>query len=90
MNSVASTVIVTSLLEMPSFMEGAFRDLRPEHLTVLPASDKSPLAEHVWHVRDCEEELYAPRIRQVLIEQNPYIEPMSVSHWPAERGYVAT
>ena len=89
MNSAASTVLVTSLLEMPSFMENAFRDLKPEHLTGLPANDKSPLAEHVWHVRDCEEELYAPRIREVLVEENPYIEPMSVSHWPAERGYLA-
>ena len=89
MNSAASTALITCLLEMPSFMESAFRDLKPELLTVLPANDKSPLAEHAWHVRDCEEELYAPRIRQVLNEENPYIEPMSVSHWPSERGYLA-
>jgi DinB superfamily len=89
MNSSASTILVTSLLEMPSFMDSAFSDLKPEQLTVLPPKDKAPLAEHVWHVRDCEEELYAPRIRRVLIEENPYIEPMSVSHWPVERGYLA-
>jgi hypothetical protein len=89
MNTSAATLLVNSLLEMPAFMDHAFRGLKPDHLTVLPDNDKSPLAEHAWHVRDCEEELYGMRIRKVLDEVDPYIEPMSVSHWPEERGYLA-
>jgi hypothetical protein len=88
MNTSAATLLVNSLLEMPAFMDHAFRGLRPDHLTVLPDNDKSPLAEHAWHIRDCEEELYGMRIRKVLEENEPYIEPMSVSHWPEARGYL--
>jgi hypothetical protein len=89
MNASAVTLLVSSLLEMPAFMDQVLRDLSPEHLTVQPENDKSPLAEHAWHVRDCEEELYGLRIRKVLDHDNPYLEPMSIGHWPKERAYLA-
>jgi hypothetical protein len=89
MNTSAATRLVNSLLEMPAFMDQALRGLSLEHLTVLPENDKSPLAEHAWHVRDCEEELYGLRIRKVLDHDDPYLEPIGIGHWPEERGYLA-
>jgi hypothetical protein len=26
----------------------------------MPTNDRSPLIEHLWHVRDCESDLYSP------------------------------
>ncbi len=88
MNTPTAAFLISFLLEMPAFMEHAFCDLRLDHLCAMPANDKSPLLEHAWHVRDCEEELYGMRIRKVLNENEPYLEPMSVSDWPQERGYL--
>jgi hypothetical protein len=48
--------------------------------------DTSPLIEHLWHMRDCESDLYGPRIERVL-KDRPDIVPMDVSGWPVERGY---
>jgi hypothetical protein len=80
--------LVTSLAEMPVFMRRALADLPVALLRQQLASDKSPFLEHAWHVRDCESELYVARIERVLTEDNPFLEPMSVSHWPLERRYL--
>ena len=69
-------------------MDYAFLGLQLEQLTSMPENDKSPLAEHAWHVRDCESDLYGMRIQRVLQEAEPYLEPISVSHWPEERSYL--
>lgn len=88
MNPTAAKHFIASLLEMPEFMDKAFEHLTPELLVSKPENDKSPLAEHAWHVRDCESELYGMRIRKVLAEDEPYLEPMTVGHWPEERNYL--
>lgn len=88
MNTTLVTPIVNLLLEMPDFLERALGGFTHEQLTEIPENDNSPLAEHAWHVRDCDEELYGMRIRKVLEESNPFIEPMSVNHWPMQRSYL--
>lgn len=84
-----SHALIRALLEMPAYLEACY-PLIPDALLRGPSTqDKMPLIEHLWHVRDCESDLYAPRIRRTLAEDRPYLEPMAVSHWPEERGYLA-
>jgi hypothetical protein len=72
---------------MPVFLEKAFTGMSRELLVRIPAHDTSPLIEHLWHVRDCESDLYGPRIERVVNEDRPNIVPMDVSGWAVERGY---
>lgn len=46
------------------------------------------LVEHLCHVRDCDPDLYAFRVRLILKERVPYLEPVDVGGWPEERGYI--
>ena len=84
-----SNALMQALLEMPAYLEAVYPPL-PDHLLRAPSTqDKMPLLEQLWHVRDCESDLYAPRIRRTLLEDRPFLEPMAVGHWPEERGYLA-
>lgn len=83
----SSRPLIHALLEMPAYLESCYPQLPDRLLRATPAHDNMPLLEHLWHVRDCESDLYAPRIRRTLAEDRPFLEPMEVAHWPAERGY---
>ena len=61
---------------------------RPSYFIRLPEGDKAPLLEHLWHIRDCESDLYGLRIHRVLRESRPMLDPVDVGNWPAERGYL--
>ena len=80
--------LLSQLAEMPPFLQHALAALPTELLLRLPENDKSPLLEHLWHIRDCESELYGLRIHRVLRESRPNLEPVEVEHWPDERGYL--
>jgi hypothetical protein len=81
--------ICASLLEMPSFVEAALAQLPSELLVRAPHCDRSPLLEHAWHLRDCDEDLYAMRIRRAIAEEQPFLEPMDISHWVEQRAYMS-
>jgi hypothetical protein len=80
--------LLSQLAEMPPFLQHALAGLPAEVLQRLPERDKSPLLEHLWHIRDCESDLYGLRIHRVLRESRPNLEPVEVGNWPAERGYL--
>ena len=81
--------LLTQLAEMPAFLERTLAALPPELLQRQPANDQFPLIEHLWHVRDCDPDLYALRIRRVLREDSPRLEPVDVGAWYGERRYRA-
>lgn len=81
------TSLLNQLAEMPAFLERTLASLPPDLLQRSPAEDQFPLIEHLWHVRDCDPDLYALRIRQVLREDRPRLEPVDVGAWYAERRY---
>lgn len=83
-----SNALMQALLEMPAYLEAVYPHVPKHLLRAQSALDKMPLLEQLWHLRDCESDLYAPRIRRTLVEDRPFLEPMSVSHWPDERGYL--
>ncbi len=66
--------LLSQLAEMPPFLHHALAGLPTELLQRLPADDKSPLLEHLWHIRDCESDLYGLRIHRVLRQSRPNLE----------------
>lgn len=80
--------ILAELAEMPLFLERVFTGLSPEYLHRLPDDDSSPLLEHLWHVRDCDVDLYGARIDAVLAEDRPTLAGVDVNAWPAARHYM--
>jgi hypothetical protein len=79
--------LLNHLAEMPAFLERTTASLAPELLQKIPADDQFPLIEHIWHIRDCDPDLYALRIRKVLREDRPMLEPVDVGAWYDERRY---
>lgn len=79
--------LLNQLAEMPHFLNKTCLGTKQSLLLTLSSVDKSPLNEHLWHLLDCETDLYGMRIRRVINEEQPVLEPMSVSHWPVERDY---
>ena len=70
--------LLTQLAEMPHFLQHSVSTLAAARLLQMPAQDKFPLIEHLWHIRDCDVDLYAHRIRQVLQHDKPGLEPVDV------------
>ncbi|CAM2146213.1 DinB-like domain-containing protein [Pararobbsia alpina] len=87
MTNFKQSMLLNQLREMPHFLEQAFLGASSVLLTRIPTNDSSPLIEHLWHVRDCESDLYSPRILRVINEVRPRLNPVDVSAWPVERGY---
>lgn len=77
------------LKEMPLFLERTALGV-PRATLQRPPDDGGQLAlvEHLWHLRDCEADLYMPRIRRVLTEEVPHLPGVAVGGWPDERGYL--
>ena len=79
--------LLGSLAEMPAFLQRTVSTLPAALLQRKPTGDAYPLIEHVWHVRDCDPDLYALRIRKVLGQDRPLLEPVDVGAWYGERRY---
>ena len=79
--------LLAQLSEMPRFLENALRGISRDILLRQPEQDRSPLLEHLWHIRDCESDLYIARIHRVLREQEPTLSPVDVGSWVEDRKY---
>ena len=79
--------LLAQLAEMPIFLQHSASALSASRLQQMPAQDKFPLIEHLWHIRDCDVDLYAHRIRQVLQHDMPLLVPVDVGAWYEERHY---
>jgi hypothetical protein len=87
MQELLYSALLSQLQEMPAFLRRALAGLSREVLLRMPADDKSHLMEHLWHTRDCDADLYGLRIRRILAEERPSLEPVDVGAWPQARGY---
>ena len=87
MHPSSYTSVLTQLGEMPAFLQQSLAGMPIDILVRQPSEDKSPLIEHLWHVRDCDFELYGLRIRKVLHEETPTLEPVDVGEWVETRNY---
>ena len=79
--------LLSQLAEMPDFLQRGMAAMTPSQLQQMPAQDKFPLIEHLWHLRDCDADLYALRIRKVLAHDRPTLEPVDVGAWYEDRRY---
>ena len=85
----AYEAVLKQLEEMPQFLQSSLSGLPAQLLQQRPACDDMSLVEHLCHVRDCDPDLYAFRVRLILKERVPYLDPVDVGVWPEERGYAS-
>jgi len=79
--------LLNQFAEMPAFLAAACARLPREMLLAQPRNDLSPLAEHAWHLRDCETLLFEARIDALLAQEHPTLAPVYVKEWIVAHGY---
>ncbi len=72
---------------MPEFLEAALDSLAREDLLARPGPDEFSLAEHACHLRDLEREGYLVRVRRMLAEERPTLQPFDGAAVAAARDY---
>lgn len=80
--------LIAQLADMPKFLERTFAGVPTEMLHRKPVDDPSPLLEHLWHIRDCDPDLYGARIDLVLADERPVLHAIDVNAWVPARGYM--
>ena len=66
---------VERLEAMPDFLMASIEHASPDRLKARPASGEFSLLEHACHLRDLEREGYLVRVRRMLEERSPVLEP---------------
>lgn len=81
-----ASALLDQLTEMPDFLRRTVLGLPREALLRMPVNDDLHLLEHLWHTRDCDPLLYGLRIRRILAEDRPALEPVDVGAWTDARA----
>ena len=74
---------------MPAFVEAALHEAGEENYALRPSSEEFALVEHACHLRDLEREGYLVRVRRMLSENAPALEPFDGAAVAASRGYAS-
>ena len=85
--SVALAEAVERLESMPVFLAMALASVSAEDLLRQPAPGSFSLTEHACHLRDLEREGYLVRVRRMLAESEPALEPFDGDAVAAARDY---
>lgn len=80
-------ILIKQIQELPHFLGQAVQHLSRDQLLQPVGGENLNLLEHLWHVADCDSDIYQLRITRVLGEDQPHLEGVSVDAWPTERGY---
>jgi len=72
---------------MPAFVEAALHEAGEENLGLRPSGDTFALVEQACHLRDLEREGYLVRVRRMLAESEPALEPFDGGAIAAARDY---
>ncbi|HEY9101436.1 DinB family protein [Chitinimonas sp.] len=80
-------ILINQIQEMPHFLTRAVQHLSREQLLQPVEGENLNLLEHLWHVADCDSDIYQLRIDRVLREELPHLEGVNVDGWPKDRGY---
>jgi uncharacterized damage-inducible protein DinB len=81
--------LLQQLEEMPLFLQKSMMAMPREVLLHQAEFDKSPLIEHLCHIRDCENDCYGLWIRHALAKNESVLPPIEVGSWPLTRDYPA-
>jgi hypothetical protein len=80
---------IDRLAAMPEFLETAIEVVTADQLRFKPAPDVFSLLEHACHLRDLEREGYVVRVRRMIAEKNPALEPFDGGAVAQARDYMA-
>ncbi len=75
------------LEEMPEFIRRLTIGLSLEELKRKPTKKEFSILEHIWHLRDIEQEGYAARIGKLLTENQPLLKDIDGDKLAEERDY---
>ena len=78
---------IERLEEMPAFLEAALDAVPDDELTSRPSAGEFSLTEQACHLRDLEREGYLVRVRRMLAEREPALEPFDGGAVAAARDY---
>src|SRR5688572_1143348 len=84
---VALADAVSRLGAMPEFVSSALASVASADLTRQPMPGEFSLVEHACHLRDVEREAYVVRVRRMLAEREPALEPFDGGAVAAARDY---
>ena len=71
----------------PAGLQDATRGLTDEDFQRKPGAGKLSLLEHVTHMLDMERDVFGVRLRRVLEEDNPKLDPVDQEHYVDESRY---
>ena len=80
---------IERLESMPEFLETALEVVSGEALRFRPSPGDFSLVEHACHLRDLEREGYLVRIRRMIAEKSPTLEPFDGAAVARERDYAS-
>ncbi|HUP98683.1 MAG TPA: DinB family protein [Usitatibacter sp.] len=78
---------VERLEAMPQFLDAALASMDEAEMRVRPGAGEFSLGEHACHLRDLEREGYMVRVKRMLSEQAPRLEPFDGDAVAAARDY---
>ena len=92
MNTIAFTPVALAealarLGSMPGFVAAALASVPAADLARQPVPGEFSLVEHACHLRDLEREGYGVRVRRMLAEREPALEPFDGGAIAAARDY---
>ena len=86
-NIQALPALLANLRSTPAALASLTRSLSPEAWAHKPQPGEWNLTEVICHLRDVEREIYLPRLKKVLAEDNPFLPAVKTDAWPEERNY---
>ena len=79
--------MISILVSTPAVLDSLCRDQQSSNWDYRPAPEEWNLTEVMCHLRDVEREVNIPRIRMVLMEDNPFISAEDTDVWAHQRNY---
>ena len=79
---------IERLEAMPAFVAAAVEAAAPDALVFRPGPEEFSLLEQACHLRDLEREGYLVRVRRMLTEREPDLEPFDGAAVAANRKYL--
>jgi DinB family protein len=86
---LALSQAIEALEAMPEFLDTALDIVSGDDLRFRPSADTFSLVEHACHLRDLEREGYLVRVRRMIGEKDPALEPFHGSDVARSRDYLA-
>lgn len=78
----------TILRSTPAFLHYACLAKSAAELASRPAINEWSIGEVVCHMRDVEKEVFLPRLKKVIGENNPFLSGQDTDSWAESRAYI--